>query len=189
MNPLAKRAQKHCHGHLEAGDCPAFSAALPNIQGCKAKASKALGPHFPQVMDTWVVKAVFAFIGLSSCIEKWDLKAGHGILRRKWELTSANHVLDKGPYVFHWGTYWTLAVLHAHGGFLCQVWFCTFTLLSLLSLLQAWFCSQAFSRACRTSCVLELSGFGYRCQDASNKKNYQVALSKQIEKQLCFTQS
>lgn len=96
--------------------------------------------------------------------------------------------LDKGPYVFHCGTHWSLAVLHAHGGFLCQVWFCTFTLLSLLSPLQPWFCSQAFSRACRTSCVLELSGFSCRCQDASNKKNYQVARSKQIEKQLCFTQ-
>lgn len=79
-------------------------------------------------------------------------------------------------------------MLHTHGGFLCQVWFCTFTLLSLLSPPQPWFCSQAFSRACRTSCVLELSGFGCRCQDASNKKNYQVARSKQIEKQLRFTQ-
>lgn len=84
----------------------------------------------------------------------------------------------------------TVAWLHTHGGFLCQIWFCTFTLWSLLSLstLQPWFCSQGFSRACRTSCVLELSAFGCGCQDASNKKNYWVARSKQIKKQLSFTQ-
>lgn len=144
---------------------------------------------------TCVVKAVFACIGLSTCIRRWDLKAGHGILRRRkccsvlfisWPLLIMSW--RKALNIFHWGTHWNLAVLHAHGGFLCQVWFCTFTLLSLLTPLQPWFCSQAFSRACRTSCVLDLSGFGCRCQDASNKKNYQVARSKQIKKQLCFTQ-
>lgn len=144
---------------------------------------------------TRVVKAVFACIGLSTCIRRWDLKAGHGILRRRkccsvlfisWPLLIMSW--RKALNIFHWGTHWNLAGLHAHGGFLCQVWFCTFTLLSLLTPLQPWFCSQAFSRACRTSCVLDLSGFGCRCQDASNKKNYQVTRSKQIKKQLCFTQ-
>lgn len=103
------------------------------------------------------------------------------------QLASGSYVLDKGTEVFHWGTHWSLAVLHARGGFLCQVWFHTFTLSSLLSPLQPCFCSQAFSRAWRTGCVLELSGFGCRCQDASNKKNYLVAHSKQIKTALLNT--
>lgn len=62
-NSLAKREQNHCHGHLEAGDCIAFSASLPNIWGCKVKASRAVGPLLPQVIDTWAVKVFFACIG------------------------------------------------------------------------------------------------------------------------------
>lgn len=52
-NPLANGEQKlfECHGPLEAGDFSAFSAVLPNVQGCRVKARKALGPHFLQVVD------------------------------------------------------------------------------------------------------------------------------------------
>lgn len=109
-------------------------AQLLNIRDCKMNANRAVGPLFSQMIDTWVVKVLFIALAFQLHQEMaskgwtWDVDEEKVLLLYYSLLTSASHVLDKGPEVFCWGTHWSLAVLHTCGGFLCQVWFCTFTL-------------------------------------------------------------
>lgn len=66
-------------------------------------ANRAVGPLFSQMIDTWVVKVLFIALAFQLHQEMaskgwtWDVDEEKVLLLYYSLLTSASHVLDKGP--------------------------------------------------------------------------------------------